>query len=88
MQQLPPQQLPEPSVDNNGSHTDHSHSNSSFRCRDFPAELLALSQPNHVNWRFRVPDKEEGEDISFVDGHIGPQSFRPGESRPAALSLS
>ena len=98
MQQPPPQQLseqqqlPEPSVGND-SHTDHSnnHSNSngssSFRCGDFPAELLALSQPNHVNWRFRVPDKEEEEeDISFVDGHMGPQSFRPGESRPDALS--
>ena len=88
MQQPSQQQPPEPSVDNNDSHTDHNHSNSSsnFRCRDFPAELLALSQPNHVNWRFRVPDKEEEEDISFVDGHMGPQSFRAGASRPDALS--
>lgn len=28
-----------------------------------------------VNWRFRVPD---GEEVAFVDGGLGPQSFRAG----------
>ena len=28
-----------------------------------------------INWRFRVPD---GETISFVDGHYGPQQFSAG----------
>lgn len=83
MQQTQQQQqpLPKPLIDNNDSHTDHYHNNSSgsrFRYGNFPAELLALSQPNHVNWRFRVPDEEEEEDISFVDGHMGPQSYRAG----------
>jgi len=31
--------------------------------------------PAGVNWRFRVPD---GEQISFVDGHFGPQQFVAG----------
>jgi glutamyl-tRNA synthetase len=34
-----------------------------------------LPEGSHVNWRFRVPD---GETISFIDGHHGPQSFVAG----------
>jgi len=34
------------------------------------------SQPStRYSWRFRVPD---GESVSFVDGHLGPQSFVAG----------
>jgi glutamyl-tRNA synthetase len=33
------------------------------------------AEPAGVNWRFRVPD---GEEISFTDLHLGPQSFVAG----------
>jgi glutamyl-tRNA synthetase len=33
-------------------------------------------EPAGVNWRFRVPD---GEDVTFEDGHFGPQRFVAGE---------
>jgi glutamyl/glutaminyl-tRNA synthetase len=35
-----------------------------------------LQPATPVNWRFRVPD---GEPISFVDGHFGPQQFVAGK---------
>ncbi len=35
----------------------------------------AQSRPAGFNWRFRVPD---GEEISFLDNHLGPQTFVAG----------
>lgn len=43
-------------------------------CR--PREGLVIPEKGRVNWRFRVPD---GEAISFVDGHDGPQTFVAGK---------
>jgi len=44
-------------------------------CR--PAKNSALRTPHSAfNWRFRIPD---GETISFVDGHFGPQQFIAGK---------
>ena len=34
-----------------------------------------FAEPSGVNWRFRVPD---GEPITFVDRHLGPQTFMSG----------
>ena len=45
-------------------------------CRDkSPSPISDLPSPKFC-WRFRVPD---GETISFVDGHFGPQSFISGK---------
>ena len=44
--------------------------------------LRDFRTPAGVNWRFRVPD---GEEITFVDEHLGPQSFR---CRPRLLATS
>jgi glutamyl/glutaminyl-tRNA synthetase len=41
-----------------------------------PDQLLAEHGP-HVNWRFRVPDREE---IPFTDGNLGMQRFVAGEA--------
>ncbi|MDB6121263.1 MAG: Glutamyl-tRNA synthetase class Ic [Pedosphaera sp.] len=38
--------------------------------------LIEASLPTGMNWRFRVPD---GERVSFVDGHFGPQKFVAGK---------
>ena len=40
------------------------------------SDTSAFSTPAGVNWRFRVPD---GEEISFDDLHLGPQSYICGE---------
>jgi glutamyl-tRNA synthetase len=40
-------------------------------CRPRKTEAEAILQPG-MNYRFRVPD---GEVVSFIDGHAGPQSF-------------
>ena len=45
-------------------------------CRQKVADANRYNEPKGVNWRFRVPD---GESISFVDRHKGPQSFVAGE---------
>lgn len=49
-------------------------------CRIDPAAALSLAgqyaEPAGVNWRFRVPD---GEVLTFVDEHRGPQRFVAGE---------
>lgn len=39
------------------------------------APLPPLTDPIRINWRFRVPD---GETLSFVDGHAGPQHATAG----------
>jgi glutamyl/glutaminyl-tRNA synthetase len=39
--------------------------------------LPALTEPVAVNWRFRVPD---GEKLTFIDGHFGPQHVMAGEA--------
>lgn len=39
------------------------------------ASTLTQNQPAGLNWRFRVPD---GEEISFIDQHLGPQKFVAG----------
>ena len=51
-------------------------------CRTFDVELAQLPGPNsermlpeHVNWRFRVPD---GVAVEFVDQNLGPQRFVAG----------
>jgi glutamyl-tRNA synthetase len=41
-----------------------------------PASALVHSSTPKINWRFRIPD---GEVISFVDGHFGPQQFIAGK---------
>ncbi len=41
------------------------------RCR-VRTNACSFDAPAGVNWRFRVPD---GEEISFIDQHLGPQSF-------------
>jgi glutamyl-tRNA synthetase len=43
-----------------------------------PAQSLPIPHPSgpNVNWRFLVPD---GEEVSFVDGQYGPQSFVAGK---------
>jgi glutamyl/glutaminyl-tRNA synthetase len=43
-------------------------------CRTRP-DAAQFHDPKGVNWRFRVPD---GEEIRFVDLHLGPQSFVAG----------
>ena len=40
------------------------------------ASAPTQDQPAGVNWRFRVPD---GEVVSFIDQHLGPQRFVAGE---------
>jgi glutamyl/glutaminyl-tRNA synthetase len=40
-----------------------------------PSCLEDADAPADLNWRFRVPD---GEEISFVDQHLGPQKFIAG----------
>jgi glutamyl/glutaminyl-tRNA synthetase len=44
------------------------------KCRG-RADAASFAEPAGVNWRFRVPD---GEEISFVDQHFGPQKFLAG----------
>lgn len=46
----------------------------SGRCRPGATNNETELRPD-ANYRFRVPD---GEVISFVDGHLGPQSFKAG----------
>jgi len=48
----------------------------SGRCRNKIGEARRHETPADVNWRFRVPD---GETISFLDQHQGPQSFVAGK---------
>lgn len=45
-------------------------------CRPARPEPRSESEPGPSNWRFRVP---AGEEIAFVDGLHGPQSFRSGQ---------
>jgi len=47
----------------------------SGRCREKVMEANRHAEPKGVNWRFRVPD---GETISFLDQHQGPQLFMAG----------
>jgi glutamyl-tRNA synthetase len=44
-------------------------------CRSKVATAKDYDSPAGVSWRFRVPD---GETISFIDGHYGPQQFIAG----------
>jgi tRNA synthetase class I (E and Q) len=44
-------------------------------CRSKAATAMDYDSPAGVSWRFRVPD---GETISFIDGHYGPQQFTAG----------
>ncbi|HTS09971.1 MAG TPA: glutamate--tRNA ligase family protein, partial [Candidatus Eisenbacteria bacterium] len=53
-------------------------------CEDDPMSRPAIAKagdfepaanPAGLNWRFRVPD---GEEISFIDQHLGPQTFVAG----------
>lgn len=44
------------------------------RCRS-RTDATDFNEPAGVNWRFRVPD---GEEVKFVDQHLGPQSFVAG----------
>src|SRR5215831_15821833 len=46
-------------------------------CRPEPGsgEVIVPESPAGLNWRFRVPD---GEEITFDDGHFGPQRFVAG----------
>jgi glutamyl/glutaminyl-tRNA synthetase len=46
----------------------------SGRCRE-RKDARDFDEPAGVNWRFRVP---EGEVVTFVDQHLGPQSFAAG----------
>lgn len=46
----------------------------SGRCRPKETTVGAHLQPG-MNYRFRVPD---GEAVSFIDGHAGPQNFTAG----------
>ena len=45
-------------------------------CRSKTLPTINSQPPTRLSWRFRVPD---GETISFVDGHFGPQQFVAGE---------
>lgn len=45
-------------------------------CRPEMRNSKPETQSSKLNWRFRVPD---GETISFVDGHYGPQTFVAGK---------
>jgi len=45
-------------------------------CRDKSPSTINSQPSTRFNWRFRVPD---GETISFVDGHFGPQQFFAGK---------
>jgi len=45
------------------------------RCREKIVEASRYEAPAGVNWRFRIPD---GEEITFVDLHLGPQRFVAG----------
>lgn len=45
-------------------------------CRLKVTDAKRYNEPKGVNWRFRVPD---GETISFMDRHQGPQSFVAGK---------
>lgn len=44
------------------------------KCRE-RTDAASWDSPAGVNWRFRVPD---GEEISFHDQHLGPQTFVAG----------
>ena len=44
------------------------------KCRE-RTDAVSWDSPAGVNWRFRVPD---GEEISFHDQHLGPQTFVAG----------
>ncbi len=44
-------------------------------CRARVTEATDYATPAGVNWRFRVPDREE---IPFTDLHLGPQSYVAG----------
>jgi glutamyl-tRNA synthetase len=44
------------------------------KCRT-RTDAASFKHPAGVNWRFRIPD---GEEITFVDGNLGPQSFLAG----------
>ena len=46
-------------------------------CRNQSLSNTALQTSTRHHWRFRVPD---GEIVSFVDGHLGPQSFVAGRN--------
>jgi glutamyl-tRNA synthetase len=46
----------------------------SGRCRS-RQDAFTFAEPAGVNWRFRVPD---GEEVSFVDAHLGPQNWIAG----------
>jgi len=46
----------------------------SGKCRS-RTDARQFAEPAGVNWRFRVPD---GEPISFIDRHLGPQEFLAG----------
>jgi glutamyl-tRNA synthetase len=41
-------------------------------CRTSAGTIPEAANPAGVNWRFRVPD---GEELAFVDTHLGPQRF-------------
>ena len=45
-------------------------------CRGKLLSTVNAQPPARFNWRFRVP---EGETLSFVDGHFGPQHFVAGK---------
>src|ERR1043166_625496 len=53
---------------------ENQHSVQSSRRSPSPLDPQRSTLP--FNWRFRVPD---GEGVSFVDGHFGPQRFVAGE---------
>jgi glutamyl-tRNA synthetase len=44
------------------------------KCRT-RTDARSFDSPAGVNWRFRVPD---GEEVSFTDGNLGPQSYIAG----------
>lgn len=45
-------------------------------CREKITSAKNYDSPAGISWRFKVPD---GETISFVDGHFGPQQFIAGK---------
>jgi glutamyl-tRNA synthetase len=46
------------------------------QCRS-RTDAVTFNQPQGVNWRFRVPDRET---IAFTDLHMGPQTFVAGKN--------
>ncbi len=61
-----------------GTCRDRSKAQSGVKSEAADEQLHSRAHGSHlqVNWRFRVPD---GEVISFVDGHYGPQQFTAGK---------